>query len=92
MWMVDLTSQFSYYNQLQTLMLLGGTQTTSTPEDANATIPILDKSAVVEKKVQAPQALKSLDIAVNAVVVAVVKVLVEMQKQVMEIYAKLQEP
>ncbi|GMF32336.1 unnamed protein product [Phytophthora fragariaefolia] len=56
-WMVDLMvrsmSQFSYYNQLQTLMLLGGTQTLSTPDEAKSMILILEKNAVVERQLRA---------------------------------------
>ncbi|POM74446.1 Polyketide cyclase/dehydrase [Phytophthora palmivora] len=70
-WMVDLMvrsmSQFSYYmcHQLQTLMLLSGTESLSTPQEAKAIILILDKNAVVEKELHARQSLKSLDITVN---------------------------
>jgi uncharacterized membrane protein YgcG len=56
-WMVDLMvrsmSQYSYYNQLQTLMLLGGTQTLGTPEEAKAMILILEKNAIVGRQLQA---------------------------------------
>ncbi|KAG6608696.1 Polyketide cyclase/dehydrase [Phytophthora cinnamomi] len=56
-WMVDLMvrsmSQFAYYNQLQTLMLLGGTQALRTPEEAEAMILILEKNALVERQLNA---------------------------------------
>lgn len=57
LWMVDLMarskSQLSYYNQLQTMMLMGGVQSMSTPDQAMAMILVLDKNATVEKQLQA---------------------------------------
>jgi hypothetical protein len=50
--MVRSMSQYSYYSQLQTLILVGGTQTLSTPEEAKAMILILGKNAIVEKQLQ----------------------------------------
>ncbi|POM65606.1 LOW QUALITY PROTEIN: Hypothetical protein PHPALM_18649, partial [Phytophthora palmivora] len=55
-WMVDLMirsmAQLSYYSQLQTMMLMGGIQTVSTPDQAKSLILVLDKNATVEKQLQ----------------------------------------
>ncbi|POM73838.1 Hypothetical protein PHPALM_9277 [Phytophthora palmivora] len=62
-WMVDLMirsmSQQPYYEQLQTLMLLGGIQTLSTPQEAKTMIITLDKNAQVEKHIHTRRELSS---------------------------------